>query len=147
MPLIDQIDSDIITALKSHDEIRVGVLRLLKNALKNSQIDAQKELLPEEEVSVIRKQIKDREETISLYRANGKDAAIIQEEKELAILKPYLPADMPDDQVMKYIDEAIVEVKPTSINDFGKVMANLIPKLKGKVDGSHLAKLIKQALS
>ncbi len=147
MSLQNQIETDVILALKAHDEIKVSVLRLLKNAIANTAIAAQKELTNEEIISVIKKQAKDRQEAMTLYKAADKTEAFQKEAAELTILETYLPEDMPESQLLPLIDEALTKVQPSGMADFGKVMGFLMPQVKGKVDGTRLAELVKQKLN
>jgi len=94
-PLREKLDQDIITALKAHDAPRVSVLRLLKNALTTTEINTQKPLDAATETQVIKKQAKDRQEAIELYKQAGKPGAQAKEEAELSIIKTYLPQELP----------------------------------------------------
>lgn len=148
MTLIDKIETDLVSALKSQQKDEVMVLRLLKNALNNAKINNnQQELNEEQVITVIKKQAKDRNEAIEMYKTGNKPDMVAKEQVELDILQKYLPAEMTDDQLLPLIDQAITEVNPNGLTDFGKVMGNIMPKVKGQVDGARLSKLIKEKLA
>ncbi len=148
MTLIDKIETDLVSALKSQQKDEVMVLRLIKNALNNAKINNnQQELNEEQVITVIKKQAKDRNEAIEMYKTGNKPDMVAKEQVELDILQKYLPAEMTDDQLLPLIDQAITEVNPNGLTDFGKVMGNIMPKVKGQVDGARLSKLIKEKLA
>lgn len=147
MSLIETIETDLISAMKAHRSDEVGVLRLVKNALNNAKIAQQKDLSEADVVAVIKKQVKDRSEAITMYQQAGKDEIVAKEQAEIDILQKYLPAEMSDDQLLPLIDEAIKQINPQGMADFGKIMGNLMPKVKGQVDGARLSALIKEKLA
>jgi len=143
-------------AMKAHDAVRVSTLRGLSSELKNAKIniydpnaETQRELTEAEEIAVIRKEAKKRKEAIDAYeKVTDKESVrerIDQETKELAILQEYLPPEISQDEIIKLVDAAILELKVSSISDMGKVIGLVKSKSPG-VDGSTLAEIVKQKL-
>jgi hypothetical protein len=133
-------------SMKAHDEIRTSTLRLLLSALNYEKIDKQHDLNDEEEMVVIRREAKKRKEAIEMYiKANAPDRAA-KEETELKILAGYLPPEMSDEELMKIIDEAFSQIKPSSIADMGKVIGFVKGKAPG-ADGGKIAEIVRGKLS
>jgi len=132
--------------MKAHDEIRTSTLRMLLSAFNYEKIDKQHELTDEEELAVIRREAKKRKEAIEMYKGAKAVDRAAKEEAELAILQEYLPPEMGEEELMKVIDEAFVQIKPAGIGDMGKV----IGFVKGKApnaDGGKIAEIVKERLS
>src|SRR3989339_541625 len=136
-------------AMKARDAIRLSTLRMLSSAFNYEKIAKQHELNDEEELSVVRKEAKKRKEAIDAYeKVTDKESVrerIDQETKELAILQEYLPPEISQDEIIKLVDAAILELKVSSISDMGKVIGLVKSKSPG-VDGSTLAEIVKQKL-
>ncbi len=148
--LLDKIQKDLIEAQKQREELKISTLRFLLAAVKNREIELRplkKELNDDEVVAVISRQIKQREESIVEFeKGNRKDLAE-KEQKEIDILVLYLPAQLSEEEVKKLVLEAVSESGAKSASEMGKVMAILMPKVKGKADGSMVSKLVKDALA
>jgi len=154
--IADTITQKIGEALKSHDEIRLSTLRMLSSAFNYEKIAKQHELTEEEELVVVRKEAKKRKDALeALSSAQGKLSTsspehlverIAQEEQELAILKEYLPVEMSDEELQKFVDEAIKEMGAVGLKEMGKVIAGVMAKAKGKADGGRVAQLVKDKL-
>ena len=142
-----QIESDLVSALKSHDELKASVLRMIKNALKNKEIEKRKELTKEEVGAVLNKEIKQRKDSIEQFKKGRRDDLAQKEEKEIQIIFQYLPKQLNETELNQYIQEAISTTGAESPADFGKVMGVLMPQLKGKADGQKVANLVKSKLS
>jgi len=133
-------------SMKAHDEVRTSTLRLLLSAFNYEQIEKQRELTDEEEMAVIRREAKKRKESIEMYKNAGATERAENEEAELKILAEFLPPEMGEDELMKIIDEAFDQIKPTSMADMGKV----IGIVKGKApsaDGGKIAQIVRQKLN
>ena len=139
------LQAKIGESMKAHDEIRTSTLRLLLSALNYEKIDKQHDLSDEEELVVIRREAKKRKEAIEMYqKANAPDRAA-KEAKELEILQEYLPPEMGEEELIKLVDEAVIRIKPTGMQDIGKV----IGYVKGKApnaDGGKIAQMVKQRI-
>ena len=143
----ERILKDIIEAMKSKDKERLATLRLLKGAMQLEEINKKGELDDTEIISLISKQIKTRRESIEEFKkANRLDLAD-KTEKEVEILSSYMPEQLSEDEVLKLIEEAFNEVKPTSMKDMKDIMAYLNPKISGRADKGFVSKTIKEKLN
>lgn len=144
MSLWEQIDQELITALKSNDPKKRDTLRLIKSALKNAAIDSKKDLLDDEEViKVITKEVKRRKESIEVYEQIGKTELAEEEKAELEILNAYLPEMMDEDGVKKVVLDYL-EKNPTTPQEMGKAMGALSAELKGKADMGLVSKILRE---
>ena len=140
----DKILKDIIEAMKNKEKERLSTLRLLKGAMQLEEINKKGELDDTEIINLISKQIKTRRESIEEFKkANRLDLAD-KTEKEVEILSSYMPEQLSEDEVLKLIEEAFNEVKPTSMKD---IMAYLNPKISGRADKGFVSKTIKEKLN
>lgn len=144
--LLEQIQNDLKTALKERNELQVSTLRLLLSEAHNRQIEKQAELVDEDIVGVLRKEVKKRQESIEAYEKGGRQELADKESKELIILSKYLPQEMSPEELGKIVKEVIVEVGAKGPSDFGKVMGVIMGKVKGKIDGTKVADAVKKLL-
>ena len=143
----EKILKDIIEAMKSKDKEKLATLRLLKGAMQLEEINKKGELDDTEIINLISKQIKTRRESIEEFKkANRLDLAD-KTEKEVEILSSYMPEQLSEDEVLKLIEEAFNEVKPTSMKDMKDIMAYLNPKISGRADKGFVSKTIKEKLN
>ena len=143
----EKILKDIIEAMKSKDKDRLSTLRLLKGAMQLEEINKKRELKDEEVISLIAKQIKTRRESILEFEKASREDLKEKTQKEIEILNKYMPEQLSEEEVIKEIDIAFDEVKPTSMKDMKSLMTILNPKLKGKADMGFVSKIIKEKLS
>ena len=143
--LSENITKLIGDALKNHDEVRLSTLRLLSSAFYYEKIDKQHELTDEEEIVVIRKQAKQRRDSIEAYDKAGRSDLSDSEKKEFVILQEFLPPKMDEGELQKIVDEAIVSIGAKSMAEMGKVIGAVKAKAPS-VDGSKIAELVKQKL-
>lgn len=132
------------------DELRLSTIRLLKSAIQYHEIQkggAGYGATDEDVIEVIGREIKKRNEAIELYKQGGRNELAEKEQKELEILKSYLPEQMSEDEVRKLVEEAISSIGASGIQDMGKVMGALMPKVKGKADGTLVSNIVREALS
>jgi len=146
MTLVERIRRDLVTAMKADDKVRVSTLRMLLAALHNEEIELRRELWDEDVVRIVRKEIKQRLESIREFERGGRADLVQREEQELAILQEYAPKLMEDEEIEKYVDEAIAEVGASEPKDLGRVMAAVMPKLAGKADGSVVNRIVRERL-
>ncbi len=142
----EQIANDLKNAMKNSDKFSLNVLRMLKSALQMEKINLKRELNDSEVISVIKKQVKLRKDSISEYQKYDKLDKVAELEKEIAILNKYLPAELSEDEIIKLIDEAFEVVKPSSIKDMGKVMQEINSK-NINADMSLVSKLVKEKIN
>src|ERR1044071_6605206 len=142
MTLQERVDSDLKEAMRARDAMKLGVLRMLKSALKYAAIaksDAESELSDAETVQVIRKQAKQRQDSIESFENGGRAELADKEKEELAILNSYLPQAMSSDELAKVVRETIAELGATSKAQMGQVMKALTAKVGGSADGKTLS--------
>ena len=150
MSLQKRIDEDLKDAMRAKDAARLSVLRLLKAALKNAAIEkvgADGELKDADAVAVIRKQVKQRQDSIESFEKGGRHELAKKEKAEIAVLNNYLPQAMNAEEVAKVVAETIREVGATSRAQMGVVMKALQPKVAGRADGKTLSTEVARQLS
>ncbi len=150
MTLAQRIDSDLKDAMRAKDATRLGVLRMLKSALKYAAIEksgAEGELDDAEPTQVIRKQVKQRQDSIESFEKGGRAELAEKEKIELAILNQYLPAAMSPEELSRLVRETITEVGATSKAQMGAVMKALGPKVAGRADGKTLSQEVQRQLA
>ncbi|MFL6452075.1 MAG: GatB/YqeY domain-containing protein [Bryobacteraceae bacterium] len=148
MALLDRIQQDMISAMKSKDEGRLGALRMVKSALKKFEIDSMKPLTESAEMQVLQTLVKQRVESADLFRKGGRPELAEKEEAEIQILDSYLPSAPSPAELDEAVTAAISETGATSTKQMGVVMKAASAKLAGKrVDGKALSELVKQRLS
>jgi uncharacterized protein YqeY len=144
--ILDNLNKQIVDAMKANDEMRVSTLKLLSSELHNYKID-HPNMTNEEELSVVKKEAKKRRDSIEAYKkANLKDRAE-REESELKILQEFLPEEISDEELRKIVDEVIAETKANSVKEMGVVIGKVMQRAKGNADGSKVAVLVKEKLS
>jgi uncharacterized protein YqeY len=149
MTLSDRIDSDLKDAMRAKDAARLGVLRMLKSALKYSAIEkagAESQLDDAEAAQVIRKQVKQRQDSIEQFEKGGRPELAAKEKEELDILNGYLPQGLNADELAGIVRETISEVGATSKAQMGAVMKALQGKLAGRADGKTLSQEVQRQL-
>lgn len=147
MTLLEQINSDMVTYMKAKDSFSLAVVRMVKGAVQLEKISKKRELTDDEVISVISKQIKMRNDSITEFEKANRTDLVEQNKKEIELLKKYMPAELDSEEINKIIDEAFDNVKPTSSKDMGLIMKEVSPKLKGRADMGKVNALIKEKLS
>jgi len=141
------IDSLLKQALRDRDSSRVSTLRMLLSSLQYKEIEKKRELNQDEFHSLIKTLIKQRAESIELFKKGQRSDLVEKEEKELEILKGFVPAQMSDDELSAEVDAAVTELKATSMKEMGRVMKFLMEKLGSRVDGKVLNEMVRKRLS
>ena len=144
--MVEQLNKDMIDAMKAKDKDRLTVIRMVKAALKQEQIDHKKEINDDLLIDVVNKQIKMRKDSITEFEKGGRKDLVDKTQAEIDVLMKYLPEQLSHDEVKKIIDEVFTEVKPTSVKDMGKVMKEATAKLKGKADMKEVSTIVKEKL-
>ena len=146
--LEEKINKDYIESMKARDQVRSLTLNFLRAQLKNIHIDKKLDELPDLDViAVIKKQIKQRQESIEQYTQGGRQDLADKEAAELTLLKAYLPQEMSEEELKKIIEGVIKETQASSIKDMGKVMKAVAEKVSGRADNKVVSELVKRALS
>ena len=147
MSLKEQITADMKDAMRARDSERLGVIRLLQAAIKQREVDERIELDDTAVLAVIEKMIKQRRESVKQYLEGGRQELADQENAEIALLEPYLPAQLSAEEIVAAVEAAIVETGAAEIKDMGKVMGVLKPRLQGKADMGQVSAQVKAQLS
>ena len=147
MSLIKEIDDEIKDAMKAGDAERRDALRLILNALKSSEKELQRPLSEDEELQVLQRERKRRVEAAEAFREGGRDEQADAEERELEILEEFMPEPLSEDELEQIVDDAIAETGTTSIRDMGRVMADVMPQIAGRADGSAVGQLVREKLA
>jgi uncharacterized protein YqeY len=145
--LITTIEDEIKEAMKSRDAERRDALRLIVNALKGSEKELQRPLSDDEELQVLQRERKKRVEAADAFRAGGREEQAATEERELAILEEFMPEPLSEEEIEEIIDDAIAEVGATSMADLGRVMADVMPQVAGRADGSSVSQIVREKLA
>lgn len=145
MTLKSQLEQDFLTAYKAHEEVKVSVLRMLKSAIKNAEINAKGELSDEEVIKILRKEIKQRDEAIENYKKGNRDDLVAKDQAEIDLINPYLPAQMSEDEIEKIAVATITEMS-AGLADMGKVIGAVMQKTGGNADGALVAQLVRKNL-
>ncbi|MDN5324464.1 MAG: uncharacterized protein PWP02_174 [Thermosipho sp. (in: thermotogales)] len=144
--LKEKIFEDLKQAMKERNEIKTRVLRLLSSAIKNFEVEKMSSATDEEIGKLILKEMKKRQESILAYKNANREDLALEEEKELEILKEYAPKMLSEEEIREIVKKTIDELNATP-KDFGKVMKEVMSKLKGRADGSLVSKVVKELLS
>jgi uncharacterized protein len=149
--LRDDIDKALKDAMRAKNERAVSTLRMVNATLKNADIEARGQNKPAlgdpEVIAVLQKMVKQRQESVELYKKGGRDDLVKQEEEEIAIISGYLPKQMSDDEMKAAIDAAIKETGAAGMKDMGKVIGVLRAKHAGQMDMGKASALVKAKLS
>jgi uncharacterized protein YqeY len=146
MSLLKRFDDDLKKALKASERAKVSVLRMVKAAAKNKQIEKGRELTDEEIISVLSSMVKQGRDSIEQFTKAGRMDLARNEEQEVAILESYLPQQLSDDELERIISDAIREASARTPQDMGKVMRILMPRVKGVADGKYVNQRVKELL-
>ena len=149
MALQKRIDQDLIAAMRAKDSARLGVLRMLKAALKNAAIDkvgAEGELEDSEAIVVVRKQVKQRQDSIESFEKGGRSELAQKEGTEIAVLNSYLPQAMSGEELKRVVAETIAETGASSRTQMGVVMKALQQKIGGRADGKTISAEVQRQL-
>lgn len=146
MSLKDRIQQDMKDAMRARDKERLGTIRLILAAIKQREVDERIELDDTQLIVVLDKMVKQRRESIAQFEQAGRDDLIAQEQSELEVIIPYLPAALSEDEITQLIDAALEATGASSIKDMGKVMGQLKPKLQGRADMGAVSAMIKARL-
>ena len=147
MTRIETMEEEIKEAMRSRDAERRDALRLIVNALKNSEKELQRPLSEDEELQVLQRERKRRVEAAEAFRAGGREEQAEAEERELAILEEFMPEPLGEDELEEIVDDVIAEVGATSMADLGRVMADVMPQIAGRADGSVVSQIVREKLA
>ncbi|CAA9404086.1 Transamidase GatB domain protein [uncultured Rubrobacteraceae bacterium] len=146
MSVRDQIQDDTRTAMKQRDRTRVGALRMLGAALKNAEIEAGRPLTEQEEQTILRRQLKQRDESAEAFRNAGRQERAASESAEAEIVRSYLPEPLSQEKLGEIVDTAIDETGATGMRDMGTVMGRAMELSGGRAEGRELSALVRNRL-
>jgi uncharacterized protein len=148
MRLRDKISEDLIAAMKSKNAERLSVLRMMKAAIRNKEIDSRQELEDAQSIQVFLSMIKQRKDSVEQFTKGGRLDLANNEGAEIQVIEEYLPAAVSDDEIVEAINSLIAETGATSIKDMGKVMKACMARFAGRpVDGAKVSELVKARLT
>jgi uncharacterized protein len=147
MSLIARLEDELKQAMVARDEPRRDALRLILSSLRSAEKELQRPLHDDEELQVLQRERKRRIEAAEAFRGGGREEQAQGEEKELAVLEEFMPAPLSEEELEEIIDDAIAEVGATSIRDLGRVMADVMPQVSGRADGSVVSQLVREKLA
>ena len=147
MSLIARLEDDLKQAMVTRDSERRDALRLILASLRSAEKELQRPLHDDEELQVLQRERKRRLEAAEAYRGADREEQATAEERELAVLEEFMPAPLSEDELEEIIDDAIAEVGATSIRDLGRVMADVMPQVSGRADGSVVSQLVREKLA
>ena len=147
MSLIGELEEQVKEAMLARENDRRDALRLILSSLKSAEKDLQRPLSDEEELQVLQRERKKRQEAAEAFRDAGREQQAENEEGELAILEEFMPEPVSEDELERIVDDAIAENKATSMRDMGRVMADVMPQIAGRADGSAVSQLVREKLA
>ena len=147
MSLIVRMEEELKAARLARDADRRDALSLILNALRNAEKELERPLSDDEELQVLQRERKRRVEAADAFRAGGREEQAEDEEYELEVLEEFMPEPLSEDEVEQIVDNAIAEVGATSIRDLGRVMADVMPQIAGRADGSAVGQLVREKLA
>jgi uncharacterized protein len=145
--LIERILYDIKTSLKANNSLRVSVMRLLLAAVRNKEIAVKRPLEDADVLDIVASQIKLRHEAVEGFRTAGRAESAAKEEQEMILLQELMPPPLAENDVRAIVERAVAETRAASPKDMGKVMALVMPQVKGRADGALISRLVKEKLS
>ena len=147
MSLVEQLEGEVKDAMLARDGTRRDALRLILNSLRGAEEDLQRPLSGDEELQVLQRERKRRIEAAEAFRAGGREEQAAQEETELSILEEFMPTPLAEEELERIVDDAIAETGATSLRDMGRVMADVMPQVAGRADGSFVGQLVREKLA
>jgi uncharacterized protein len=145
--LIEEIEDELKDAMRARDAERRDALRLILNSLKNSEKDLRRPLSEEEELQVLQRERKRRVEAAEGFRNGGREEQAAAEERELDVLEEFMPEPLSEDEIEEIVDDVIAEVGATRLADLGRVMADVMPQIAGRADGSQVSQIVREKLA
>jgi hypothetical protein len=147
MTLIGQIEAELKEAMAARDANRRDTLRLILASLRSAEKELQRPLHDDEELQVLQRERKRRNEAAEAFSTGGREEQAQSEERELAVLEEFMPEPLSEEELEEIVDDAIAEVGATSMRDIGRVMADVMPQVAGRADGSAVSQLVSEKLA
>jgi hypothetical protein len=147
MSLIAEIEAEIKDAIRGREQLRADTLRLTLASLRAAEKELGRPLKEDEELQVLQRERKRRAEAAEAFRSAGRDEQAATEEEELEIIEEFMPEALGEDELEQIVDDAIAETGATSLRDLGRVMADVMPQVAGRADGSAVSQLVREKLA
>jgi len=147
LTLIREIEAELTAARRAREDARRDALALLLNALRSAEKDLQRPLSEDESLQVLQRERKKRVEAIDAFEAAGREEQADKEELELEVLEEFMPEPLSEEELEELVDDVTAEVGATSIRDLGRVMADAMPRVSGRADGSVVSQLVREKLA
>jgi uncharacterized protein YqeY len=147
MSLIARIEEELKSAMRARDQERTDALRLTLASLRSAEKEVQRPLKEDEELHVLQRERKRRLEAAAAFRAGGREERATKEERELGVIQEFMPEPIEEEELERIIDDAIAETGATSLRDLGRVMADVMPQVAGRADGSVVSQLVREKLA
>jgi uncharacterized protein len=147
MTLVQELEQEVKEAMLARDNERRDALRLILASLKSAEKDLLRPLSEDEELQVLQRERKKRTEAAEAFHAAGRQEQAEKEEGELAILEEFMPEPLSEDEIERIVDDAIAENGATSLRDMGRVMADVMPQIAGRADGSAVSQVVREKLA
>jgi uncharacterized protein YqeY len=147
MSLINRMEQELKQAMLDKESERRDALRLLLASLRSAEKELQRPLSDDEELQVLQRERKRRIEAAEAFRAAARSEQAEKEERELAVLQEFMPAQLSEEELEEIIDDVIAEVGATSLRQLGRVMADVMPQVAGRADGSSVSQLVREKLA
>ncbi|WP_026960927.1 GatB/YqeY domain-containing protein [Alicyclobacillus herbarius] len=147
MSLAERLSDDLKQAMKNRDKLRTSVIRMVRSALKNREIETGAPLTEDDVLAVLQKEVKQRKDSLESFKAAGRTDLAEQAEAEIAVLGEYLPKPLDEAELKALAVEVIREVGAASKADMGKVMGQLMPQIRGRADGKTAQRIVQELLS
>ena len=147
MSLIARIEDELKSAIRARAQDRTDVLRLTLASLRAAEKEVQRPLKEDEELHVLQRERKRRVEAAEAFRSGGREEQAAKEERELAVVEEFMPEPIGEAELERIIDDAIAETSATSLRDLGRVMADVMPQVAGRADGSVVSQLVREKLA
>jgi uncharacterized protein len=147
MSMIARIERELKDAMRARDEERTSTLRLTLAALRSAEKELGRALKEDEELQVLQRERKRRTEAAEAFRDGGRAERADLEERELAVIEEFMPEPLGEEELERIVDDAIAETGATSLRDLGRVMADVMPQVAGRADGSTVSQLVREKLA
>ena len=147
MSLVERMEEEVKEAMLARENDRRDALRLIISSLKSAEKEVLRPLSEDEELQVLQRERKKRVEAADAFRSAGREEQADDEEYELEVLEEFMPEPLSEDEIEEIVDDAIAENKATSIRDMGRVMADVMPQIAGRADGSAVSQIVREKLA
>jgi uncharacterized protein len=145
--LIARIENELTEAMRAREQERTDTLRLVLSSLRAAEKEVQRPLKEDEELHVLQRERKRRQEAAEAFRTGDREERAAKEDRELAIIQEFMPEPIGEEELERIIDDAIAETGATSLRDLGRVMADVLPQVAGRADGSTVSQLVREKLA